>query len=139
MSWASIGKALAGIVTGPAGLIATVGGELIADFVASRQNRRKLEEAAAEYRQQQARDTQRYTAEWELQALTNRGVWMQRGTLILFCWPLLWAHLDPDAVKAYFDTLEQMPPWYLAALATMLGAIWGSQKLRELRAGRPQP
>lgn len=139
MTWARLGAALLSMFTGPAGLIATLGAEFVQDFTATRQNARQVKQAAAEFRAAQARSAASYRAEWELRALEGGGVWMRRVTLALFCWPLIWAYIDPAAVDAYFDTLAAMPGWYLGSLGSMLAAVWGVHELRNMRAGRLPP
>ncbi len=117
-------------------LLGSIASEFITDWRESRQQKRQLKQAANEFQQQQARSAEEYTRQWELQALLNNGVWMRRGTLILFSLPLPWAYIDPDGVQAYFQVLEQMPDWYLQAYGGMIAAVWGLSELRQWRAGK---
>lgn len=115
--------------------LATIGAELFSTWREGQQQKRDLKAAAAEYKQQQIRSAEQYTREWELNALLNSGVWMRRGTLSLFSFPLFWAYFDPEEVQSYFNILESMPEWYLMAYGAMLGTVWGVSELRSWTAG----
>ena len=124
------------VLGGSAGIVATVAGELWTDIKESRQNQRQINKAVAEYKAQQALSESTYKRDWELQALQGSGVWMKRGTLILFSWPLVLGPFYPVLLTQYFETLEQIPDWYLASYGSMLAAIWGSMELRNWKAGK---
>ncbi len=129
-------KGLAAVVGGPAGVVGAVVGELITDWKTGRENKRQVQKATAEYKVKQALSETTYKRDWELAALNGSGLWMRRGTLILFSVPLVWGYFDPDIVLQYFKTLDEMPEWYLASYGAMLGAVWGSMELRQWRAGK---
>lgn len=131
-----IGKLITTVVGGPAGLLGSLFSGVIEEIKASRENQRKVNAAVAEYKAQQALSESTYKRDWELQALQGSGLWMKRGTLILFSWPLVVGPFAPELITQYFDTLEQIPQWYLMSYGSMLAAIWGSMELRNWRAGR---
>lgn len=117
--------------------IAGIVGEFVSDWRAKKQNKRDIEKAAAEFRQEQARSKEQYRQEWEIRALEGADIWPRRLVLLLFSWPLVWAYIDPQAVQVYFsETLAVLPEWYKAAYLSMLGAVWGLSELRNLRAGK---
>lgn len=123
-------------VGGPVGFIGSIASEFVTNWKEGQQQKRDLRRSVNEFKQGQARSKDQYKYAWELKALESTGIWMRRGTLILFSWPLFWAYFDPDAVNAYFLVLEGMPEWYLKVYFGMLGVIWGFIELRDWRAGK---
>lgn len=133
MGWFT--KVISAVAGGPAGVFGTIATELVSGWKKKRERQQKVEDSIAEYKAQQALSETTYKRDWELAALSGSGIWMRRGTLILFSIPLIWGYFDPPTVLQYFKTLDQMPEWYLASYGTMLGAVWGSMELRQWRAG----
>lgn len=117
--------------------LTAIASELVADWRQSRENKRKVKSAAAEYRAEQARSSENYRQEWELRALEGGDLWVKRLVLLLFSWPLIWAYFEPMAVEHYFNvTLASLPEWYKGAYLAMLGAVWGLTELRGYKAGK---
>lgn len=116
--------------------LAAIGGELVKNWTQGQQQKRDLSKTETEFKQERLKSSDSYKQQWEVNALLNSGVWMRRFTLGMFSYPLVWGYFDPVGVTAYFQTLETMPEWYLAAYGGIIGAIWGLSELRTWRAGK---
>ena len=117
-------------------IVSSISGELLADWKQSRQSKREIKKAAAEFRQEQARSKENYRQEWELRALEGRDLLMARVSFFLISFPLVWGYFDPAGMAQYFEIIEQTPEWYRVVLFGVWGSIWGFAELRNLRAGK---
>lgn len=98
--------------------------------------RHKRDIAAIEANVKALDNAQTSLSYWETAQLKDKDKFLRRFSFLLMTTPVVYAIIDPDAVKYYFDVaLASMPEWYLKLYVGVVGAVWGIHASRDAILG----
>jgi len=77
-----------------------------------------------------AESAQSHNQSWELKQLDNVG-WKDDILFYAFLGVFVWAGVDPDGAKQFFENLQNLPEWFIKTWFYLLAGVLGVKKIGE--------
>lgn len=91
-------------------------------------SKQKIKEAITENKIRLAQSEQEHNQDWEMKSLANNG-WKDDILFYAFIAMFVWAGIDPDGAKIFFENLNVLPPWFIKIWFWVVASVLGVKKI----------
>lgn len=115
---------------GLVGLAKTIVGGITDHF----EGKRKVRQAIVNNKVRLAQAAQTHNQDWEMKQLDNVG-WKDDVLFYAFILMFIWAGIDPDGAKVFFENLHVLPEWFVKTWFWLVASIVGVKKIGDYLPG----
>ena len=98
------------------------------------EDKRKVKQAITDNKIRLARSAQDHNQDWEMKQLENAG-YKDDVLFYAFIAMFVWAGLDPDGARKFFENLEVLPDWFIKIWFAVVASVLGVKKIGDYRPG----